>query len=134
MAILRNQAAAIPIRDGLICLITSSNGERWIIPKGMIDRGHTPIQAALQEAWEEAGLVGIIQAEAAGSYVYEKAGSKRMVTVYPMQVTAEHAVYPEYRLRRREWVTPSEAASRIQEPGLRDILVGLFRLVSVASA
>src|SRR5262249_26119697 len=52
------QAAAIPIKDGMVCLITSSNGKRWVIPKGLIDPGHTAGESALLESWEEAGLVG----------------------------------------------------------------------------
>jgi 8-oxo-dGTP pyrophosphatase MutT (NUDIX family) len=48
------QAAALPLRQGKVCIITSSNGKRWIIPKGLIDPGHTAGEAALQEAWEEA--------------------------------------------------------------------------------
>ena len=35
------QAAAIPVADGRVCLVTSSSGRRWVVPKGMIDAGHT---------------------------------------------------------------------------------------------
>ena len=55
------QAATIPVRDGRVCLVTSSNGRRWVLPKGQIDPGHTPAEAALVEAWEEAGLVGALE-------------------------------------------------------------------------
>ena len=47
------QSGAIPLRNGRVCLITSSNGKRWVIPKGLIDPGHTAGETALQEAWEE---------------------------------------------------------------------------------
>ena len=50
------QAAAIPVRDGLVCLITSSNGRRWVMPKGMMEPGKSTGEIALQEAWEEAGI------------------------------------------------------------------------------
>src|SRR5438128_5122849 len=78
------QAAAIPIRDNQVCLITSSNGKRWIIPKGLIDPGHTAGESALQEAWEEAGLVGILSPHPVGSYVYEKWGCTCHVTAFRM--------------------------------------------------
>ena len=52
------QAAALAIRRGRVCLITSRNGKRWVIPKGWIEPGQTAGETALQEAYEEAGLVG----------------------------------------------------------------------------
>ena len=66
------QAAAIPLRNGRICLVTSSNGKRWVIPKGLIEPNQSAGECALQEAWEEAGLTGVLQQEPIGSYVYEK--------------------------------------------------------------
>ena len=80
------QAAAIPIRAGQVCLVTSSSGKRWVIPKGMIEPGTTAGQIALQEAWEEAGLVGALQREPVGSYLYEKNGEMCHVTVFLMRV------------------------------------------------
>ena len=35
------QAAAIPIRLGQVCLITSRNGKRWVVPKGCLEPGKT---------------------------------------------------------------------------------------------
>ena len=68
------QAAVIPIRDGRLCLVTSSSGKRWVVPKGQIDNGFTAGEAALLEAWEEAGLLGVLTPEPVGSYHYEKDG------------------------------------------------------------
>src|SRR6185295_6322277 len=79
------QAGAIPIRNGRICLITSSNGKRWVIPKGLIEPNHTAGEAALQEAWEEAGLVGVLQQEPVGSYLYDKWCGTCHVTVFLME-------------------------------------------------
>src|SRR5262245_801088 len=54
------QAAAIPIDDGRICLVNSSSGRGWVIPKGHIEPDQTARDTALQEAWEEAGLRGVL--------------------------------------------------------------------------
>lgn len=116
------QAAALPIRDGRICMVTSRRKTRWVVPKGRIDRGHTPPQAAATEAWEEAGLVGDVRPESVGSYHYEKLGRTHVVSVFVMDVTVEHPTWPECRERTREWVTVAEALERIEEPGLRAIL------------
>ncbi len=123
------QAAAIPVRDGLVCLVTSRSGRRWVIPKGRIDSGHTPGEAALAEAWEEAGLVGVLAGGPVGSYRYEKYNLSHHVTVFVMAVTGEHDDWPERADRRREWVTVEEALGRVEELGLKDLLRGLPRAV-----
>jgi len=116
------QAAAIPVRDGLVCLITSSNGRRWVIPKGMMEPDKTSAEIALQEAWEEAGLVGALSAHPVGTYCYEKYDLTCHVTVYRMDVTEVQDNYPERALRRREWLSLDDAIERVEEPGLRDLL------------
>ena len=68
------QAAAIPVRMGQVCLVTSRSGKRWVIPKGCLEPGKTAGEIALQEAWEEAGIVGVLQPDPVGSYLYDKAG------------------------------------------------------------
>src|SRR5947207_14955714 len=116
------QAAAIPIKEGMVCLITSSNGKRWVIPKGLIDPGHTAGEIALQEAWEEAGLVGVLRPEPVGSYLYSKFSNLYHVTVFVMEVTEAAEAWPEDALRQRVWVDPADALARVQEKGLRELI------------
>jgi 8-oxo-dGTP pyrophosphatase MutT (NUDIX family) len=116
------QAAAIPVRDGQICLVTSSSGKRWVIPKGMLEPGSTTGQIALQEAWEEAGLVGVLHPEPVGTYLYEKLGGTHFVTVFLMEVTDEAPQWPERQLRQREWLNTADALDRLVDEGLREIL------------
>ncbi|MFN4261738.1 MAG: NUDIX hydrolase [Gemmataceae bacterium] len=118
------QAAAIPIRDGKVCMITSSSGKRWVIPKGCREPGKTAGEIALQEAWEEAGLTGLLRGEPVGSYLYGKWGNVYYVTVFLMQVTEEADDWPERSLRQRLWLSPTQAITRVEEPGLREIVRG----------
>src|SRR4051794_20396186 len=101
------QAAALPLRRGRVCLITSRNGKRQVIPKGWIDAGQTAGETALQEAWEEAGLVGALEREPIGSYLYEKEGHTYHVTVFVMNVTSVAQDWPERSFRERSWVSPA---------------------------
>ena len=120
------QAAAIPILDGKVGLVTSRSGRRWVIPKGQIEPGQTAGETALVEAWEEAGLVGVLDAEPAGAYCYEKLGREHHVLVYRMAVTDARGQWPEREQRRREWVSVDEAIERVDEPALREILRSVF--------
>jgi 8-oxo-dGTP pyrophosphatase MutT (NUDIX family) len=116
------QAAALPIRNGRVCLVTSSNRKRWVIPKGLIEPGQTAGETALQEAWEEAGLVGLLDAEPLGTYLYEKWSGTCHVLVYLMQVTEVAQNWPEGDLRQRSWVSTAGALERLDDPGLSDIV------------
>ena len=103
MPIWVRQAAVIPIRENRLCLVTSSSGRRWVVPKGQIDPGHTAGEAALVEAWEEAGLVGALDPEPIGTYAYEKLGRELLVVVFRMIVTEVRDEWPEQQgLRTRE--------------------------------
>lgn len=117
-----HQAAAIPLRGSQLCLVMSSSGKRWIIPKGILEPGKTAGEIALQEAWEEAGLVGVLQAHPAGSYLYEKNGSTCHVLVFVLQVTQAAEFWPEREVRQRTWVSGAEALERLDDTGLRAIV------------
>ncbi len=116
------QAAALPLRRGRVCLITSRNGKRWVIPKGWIDPGQTAGETALQEAWEEAGLAGALEREPIGSFFYEKEGQKYHVIVFVMKVTSVAQDWPERSFRERSWVSPGGFFDRIDDEGLADIV------------
>src|SRR5262249_20447403 len=118
------QAAAIPVRLGQVCLITSRNGKRWVVPKGCLEPGKTASEIALQEAWEEAGLVGVLQPDPVGSYLYDKSGITCHVVVYLLHVTQICDAFPEESFRERVWVTPSQALTRVEDRGLRELIRG----------
>jgi 8-oxo-dGTP pyrophosphatase MutT (NUDIX family) len=116
------QSAAIPLASGKVCLVRSSGGKRWVVPKGSHEPGKSLAEIALQEAWEEAGLVGILKPEPVGSYLYEKWSGTYHVTVFLMSVTESADEYPECMLRERCWLAPAQALRLINDPGLRAVL------------
>ncbi len=116
------QAAALPVRNGRVCLVTSTNGKRWVIPKGLIEPGQTAGETALQEAWEEAGLVGVLDPEPVGSFLYEKWCGTCHVTVFLMQVSEVVQTWPEGAQRQRSWLSVAGALERIDDAGLADIV------------
>jgi 8-oxo-dGTP pyrophosphatase MutT (NUDIX family) len=87
-----------------------------------MEPGMSASEVALAEAWEEAGLVGIIGSEPVGSYVYEKDGATCHVIVYLLEVTDAVESYPEATFRQRVWVSVSQSLNRIDDPGLRELI------------
>ena len=118
------QAAAIPIHLGQVCVVSSRGGKRWVVPKGCLETGKTASEIALQEAWEEAGLVGLLQPDPVGSYLYDKAGLTCHVLVFLLHVTQVCEHWPEESFRERCWLAPAQAVARIEDRGLREIVRG----------
>lgn len=123
----RKKAPAIEI-----LLITSRDTGRWVIPKGWPMDGKSAAAAAAREAWEEAGVKGIIRNTPVGSYTYLKGLPHGLkvecrVRVFPLAVDDLSKNFPEKDERRAEWVSCPEAASRVQEPGLKDLILAFER-------
>lgn len=117
------QAGVIAMKNGRVCLVTSRTGNRWVVPKGHIDPGHTAVEAAVLEAWEEAGLTGPVDPAPVGTFAYPKDGADYHVTVYLMPDPDEAATWPEASERTRAWLPAAEAARRVAEPGLRALIL-----------
>jgi 8-oxo-dGTP pyrophosphatase MutT (NUDIX family) len=119
------QAGVVAVRGGQVCLVTTRGGKRWVVPKGCMEPNKSATEIALQEAWEEAGLVGLVRADPLGSYFYEKDGMVCHVILFMMDVTGQMDVYPEMGQRQRVWLPGQQAVGRVDDPGLRDILRGV---------
>ena len=111
-----------------VLLVTSRGTGRWIIPKGWPINGLQTSEAALQEAWEEAGVRNSnAPSEPIGTYTYDKvmrAGLPVPVEtlVYPVKVKETSYDFPEAHERKRKWVSPEAAADLVREGELKVIL------------
>jgi len=111
-----------------VLLITSRDTGRWILPKGWPIAGKDAGGAAMQEAWEEAGVKkGQVANDAVGTFDYKKrldGGSQApcRTQVFPVEVRELSSEFPERGERKRKWVSPADAAEMVSEPELQDIL------------
>lgn len=116
--------------EGQVLLITSRGTGRWVIPKGWTMPDRSDAEAALQEAWEEAGVRGHVQPKAIGRYHYDKIlrdGTALPTEVQVFQVAVKELAdtYREAGQRQRRWFLPLDAASHVAEPELQTILRNL---------
>lgn len=115
---------------GEMLLITSRDTGRWVIPKGWPMEGRSLAHAALQEAWEEAGVRGRVGMTELGRFRYDKRQDSGLalpveVALYPVEVLEMAEDFPEYDERHRQWFTPARAADLVDETGLKAVLRGL---------
>lgn len=139
MSIPRTQFGALPYRYGeggalQILLATSRDTKRWVIPKGWPMKKRAPHEAAAREAFEEAGLVGVIDERAVGSYDYEKRLKDGVtvlcrVEVFPLRVEEQRRRWPEYKQRETRWFDLEEGAAAVHETELAAIMRSLNRLL-----
>ncbi len=130
----RMQSAALCYRlkkkQGIleVLLVTSRDTGRWVIPKGWPMRGKKSHAVAEREAYEEAGVKGKVQHDVLGTYSYQKGVQDGFsvpckVQVHALEVDSLLDTYPENGTRKLEWVSCEEAASRVNEPELKAILL-----------
>ena len=133
----RVQYGALPYRVSTgsraeFMLVTSRETRRWIIPKGWPKKGKSPHHSAAREAFEEAGVVGAVGRRPVGSFSYEKrlknGGSVECeVRVFPLEVKRQNKQWPEKQERKIKWLSASEAAKKVKEPMLSEIIRRLAR-------
>lgn len=120
------QSAVMPYRrdnsDLEVLLVTSRKGKRWVLPKGVVERGMTAEDSALKEALEEAGIRGSVKGRALGTYRYRKWRGVCTVEVFAMAVEKELPTWPECAVRKRKWHSIEDARKRLDEPELKAIV------------
>ena len=130
------QYAALPLlrqADATrVILVTSRGTGRWILPKGWAETRMSGADLAAKEAFEEAGLIGVMQPHSIGAYSYRKqfVGDETLacrVEVFTMEVEALLDDWPERQQRRRQSFTLAEAAAAVAEVELQDLLRSLSR-------
>lgn len=132
------QYGALPYRlDGTgsvqILLVTSRATKRWIIPKGWPIKGLKAAEAAAREAFEEAGVRGRLTRRALGHYFYEKRLEDGLATVpcevevFALVVSRQSKDWPESHQRTARWFSAAEAAARVDDDGLRPLIVRLAK-------
>jgi 8-oxo-dGTP pyrophosphatase MutT (NUDIX family) len=98
--------------------VRTKGGDKWTFPKGHVETGEDPSQAALREAEEEAGVTGEIDSAPLAEYDYPNTRGGRgddRVGAYLLRVTDETPVHESFR--EPTWFAPEEARAKLAEGG-----------------
>ncbi|MBD3342492.1 MAG: NUDIX domain-containing protein [Candidatus Lokiarchaeota archaeon] len=74
-----SESAGGIILGGEKVAIVSNKGKSWTFPKGHVEQGETPLEAAKREIYEETGISDIQLIKGLGFYVRKKIKSKGLV-------------------------------------------------------
>lgn len=128
------QVAALCVRGAgagqEVLLVQTLRLRQWVIPKGWPMAGLSLAQAACREAWEEAGVTGLVHPDVVGYFSYNKVKKSGLpihcrAHVFRIDVTTVSDAFPEAARRVRLWTSFREAADLVRDPELADLLRGL---------
>lgn len=75
----QHSAGGIVVRGEEVLLIATAGGRRWQLPKGHLEAGEAPAEAAVREVREETGVTGAIVAPLSGvDYSFLERGRHRI--------------------------------------------------------
>lgn len=101
-----------------ILLITNSRKNKWLFPKGLVEKNMSKEESAALEAYEEAGVLGEVLNNRIGSYKINKYNSICKIDMYPLFVEKTLKSWPEMEMRKRKWINPDDIEKYIKDKKL----------------
>jgi 8-oxo-dGTP diphosphatase len=119
----------------LVAVVRLRKRNEWVLPKGKLDAGETPRDAAEREVLEETGHDVSVH-EFLGTLVYECGGRSKIVHYWRMEADGEQVHELMGDVRSVDWLPLSDAVERLSRGYERAFLetVGPIALRAVALA
>ena len=120
-----------------VALIQPREREAWALPKGFIERGETPENAAIRETREETGLSGTIQSKIDTiKYSYTAKWEDppvrifKIVTFFLLRFTGGDPKNHDHEVERVEWFAIDTAIKQATYAQEKEVLRKAKRLIS----
>jgi 8-oxo-dGTP diphosphatase len=111
-------AGGIVVRNGarpLIAVVQRSKDERWVLPRGKLDRDENPAAGARREAVEETGHRVEVH-EFLGAITYRARGRPKVVQFWQMQAAVNPSRDVMKDIAAVEWLPLAAAVRRLSYP------------------
>lgn len=132
-------AGGVAVNDGRVALIKTVEEGRWQLPKGIIDPGETPEQAALREVNEEAGikcdlveLIDTIEYWFYGSYDGPRRRYHKKVHFFLMRYVSGDVADHDHEVTEARWVDLHDAFEMLAFQNEKDVLAKAISLIEKA--
>jgi 8-oxo-dGTP pyrophosphatase MutT (NUDIX family) len=120
-----------------VALISVGQPPRWQLPKGLVDKGETPEQAALREVREESGIVARMDRliDRVEYWYQSKRGAERIryhkfVHFFLMWYESGDVADHDHEVNESRWFSATEAISLLAFRSERGILEKAVELVN----
>jgi len=122
-----------PEQTPLIAVVRLRKRNEWVLPKGKLDDGETPRDAAEREVLEETGHDVSVH-EFLGTLVYESGGRFRVVHYWRMETSGEPSHELMDDVRSVDWLPLEAAVERLSRACERAFLANVGPLALEAAA
>jgi ADP-ribose pyrophosphatase YjhB (NUDIX family) len=117
-------AGGVVINQQGMILVVNQNGTSWSLPKGHVDSGEEPLQAAIREITEESGVDDLHFLRALGAYGRFKLGKdigedkqEWKVLLFFLFKTGQNELNPkDPHHPQARWVHPDEVEALLTHP------------------
>jgi 8-oxo-dGTP diphosphatase len=117
----------------LIAVVRLRKRNEWVLPKGKLDDGETPRDAAEREVWEETGHDVSVH-EFLGTLVYESGGRFKVVHYWRMETGGKPSHELMDDVRAVDWLPLEAAVERLSRAYERAFLANVGPLALEAAA
>ncbi|MDC7226264.1 MAG: NUDIX domain-containing protein [Spirochaetales bacterium] len=97
-----------------IIVTARKHPNRWIFPKGQPENDKHDREVAINEAFEEAGIIGTIKGKAI-KITHEKMGRRVEYKLYPFKISKICRRWPEKKVRKRRFIKPEKALKQLEK-------------------
>ena len=128
-------AGGIVLRRGdtpLIAIVRQRKRNEWVLPKGKLDDGETPKEAAHREVLEETGHEVAIH-EFLGTLVYQSGGRSKVVHFWRMEAEGGQVRKLMNDIKAVDWLPLEDAIARLSREYERAFLVQIGPIALAAA-
>jgi 8-oxo-dGTP diphosphatase len=120
-------------RPPLIAVVRLRKGNEWVLPKGKLDDGETPRDAAMREVWEETGHDVAVH-EFLGTLAHDAGGRSKIVHYWRMETQGGPTRELMDDVRAVDWLPLDAAVERLSRDHERAFLANVGPLALEAAA
>ncbi|WP_025034510.1 NUDIX hydrolase [Bradyrhizobium sp. DOA9] len=128
-------AGGIVLRRGpvpLVAVVRQRKRNEWVLPKGKLDDGETPREAAHREVLEETGHDVAVH-EFLGTLVYQSGGRSKVVHFWRMEADGGPVRKLMNDIKAVDWLTLDDAIARLSREYERAFLTQIGPIALVAA-